>query len=186
MQPIIVPDPVKGDNYEAADYLALQARAVGCRPASAGEISNATDAHAGLDGVTFMVNGGVANGTLALVDSSIDWRDRVLACEVSDLTANANRPGASTDYTDWPAPTKARGYTGTGALSNATTGAAVSNGNPPVAGAGVGGRSYRITIGATVYLYADPTSGALYLYNGTFNPVYVWLNIDATADLGLR
>lgn len=181
MKPVITPTPVPGDNYGAADYETLEARAVGHRHASNSELAAQP---AGIDSVSWVAAAGLASATLVLVDSNHDWRDRWITGFATDLSAAASRPGGATDYLNQPPPTLFGGYTRTGGLSNATTGAGVTNGNPPVWATGAGGTSTAITVVTNVLLYADPSTGALYLFNNTFNPVNYWLRITATADLG--
>jgi hypothetical protein len=179
----IVPDPVAGDSLAAANFDTIVARTVGQRHGSASTLAAAT---AGLDGIAWVKTAGVTNGQLALLDANNDWRDRVIHGSIVDLSAAANQPQGANYYNNWPPPSLFAGYTGTGALSDTGTGAAVSNGNPPVWGTGGGGTSTAVTAATNVYLYADPTTGALYIYNATVNPIYVWLQLSATADLGLR
>lgn len=179
----ISPAPVAGNDLAAADFNTIVARTVGQRHGSGSTLASAT---AGIDGVAWVKTAGIANGQLALIDDNHDWRDRVIHGFVTDLAAAANQPSGAAYYNNWPAPTVFNGYTGTGALSNVGTGAAVSNGNPPVWGTGGGGTSTAVTAATSVYLYADPTTGALYAYNGTVNPIFYWFQISATADLGIR
>jgi hypothetical protein len=77
------------------------------------------------------------------------------------------------------------GYTGSGGYSNITTGAAVSNANPPVAGAGAF-RSYRVEVASNVYAHADPTTGSIYLYNNSGATIYPTLFWWASGDTGKR
>lgn len=181
MKDVISPDPVPGDNLGAVNFATITERAVGQRHGSGSELTAET---AGLDGVAWVKAAGVTNGQLALIDANHDWRDRVIHGFVVDLAAAANRPGGAADYNNWPPPTVFAGYTRTGGLSDVGTGAAVSNGNPPVWGTGGGGTSTAITVATNILLYCDPTSGALYLYNATVNPQHLWLQFSATADLG--
>lgn len=183
MKPVISPSPVPGDNYGSTDYATLEARAVGQRHGSGSELAAQA---AGIDGVAWVSATGVANGTLALVDANHDWRDRAVTGFAYDLAAAANRPGGATDHNNWPPPTVFGGYTRTGGLSNVATGAGVTNGNPPVWATGAGGTSSAVTVASNILLYADPSTGALYLYNATVNPQHLWLQLSATADLGLR
>lgn len=183
MQNPISPPPVAGDDLAAADFNAVVARAVGQRHGSTSTLAAAT---AGVDGVAWVKTAGINNGELALLDANHDWRDRVIHGFVTDLAAAANQPQGVAYYNNWPAPSTFNGYTGTGALSNVGTGAAVSNGNPPVWGTGGGGTSTAVTAATSIYLYADPTTGALYAYNSTVNPIFYWFQVTATAKLGLR
>lgn len=176
-----------GDDLPSADFNSFMQIARGWKAASSSSVTGT----AGRDGVHYGRAAGLANATVYTVDENHDWRDRVLTVHAFDLGAANLLPGESTDYTDWSTlgagtPAVRMGYTGTGALSNVGTGAAVANGAPPVAGTGGGGTSYRVTLGANLYLFADPTTGALKAYNNTGATVYTWLEVDATADLGVR
>ena len=182
-------DPIAGEEYPAANYETFQARARGCRPADGGEIDSLTDARQGSDAVFCQRATAFAVHDLAVIDTKHDWRDRVLTVSIFDLGAANARPGGAADYTDWGSigagvPAICQGYTGTGALSDVGTGAAVSAGNPPLAATGGGGTSYRVKFpGVNVYLYARPSDGALCLYNDTLNALHLFLTIDSTAKL---
>lgn len=188
MKPVISPSPVAGDPYAAADYVLLEARATGVRHASASELSAQG---AGEDAVHEVLAAGFANAVPTTIDANHDWRDRVVTVEAFDLVAAANRPGGATDYTDWStlgagSPALRMGYLGTGAYSNVAVNPAVAvgAGAPPVAATGVGGTSYMLSLGANIFLYCDPTTGALALYNNTGAALHLWLRVHATADLG--
>lgn len=180
-------DPAPGDMYASADYETLESRAAGVRASSGGEVTEA-NARAGLDTVYDQRASGIPNAVPTVIDANHDWRDRVIEVLAFSFSSANERPGGSADYTDWSTigggtPAVLAGYLGTGALSNVGTGAAVANGAPPVAGTGGGGTSYRLTIGANLYLYADPTSGSLSIYNATGAAVHAWLRVTGTADL---
>lgn len=183
MQNPIVPDPVAGDVLAAADFDVIVARAAGQRHASASTLSAAPS---GIDGVAWVKTAGIVNSKVALLDANHDWRDRVIHGFATDLGAAAYQPPGANFYFNYPPPTAFSGYTGVGGLSNTTTGAAVSDGNPPTWGTGAGGTSTAITAATNVLLYVDPTTGALYAYNATVNPIFYWFHVTATAKLGLR
>ena len=183
MQNPISPPPVAGDSLAAADFDTVVARAVGQRHASTSTLAAAT---AGVDAIAWIKTAGINNSKLALLDANHDWRDRVIHGFASDLGGAANQPQGAAYYNNWPPPTAFSGYTGVGGLSNTTTGAAVSDGNPPTWGTGAGGTSTAVTVVSNVLLYVDPTTGALYAYNGTVNPIFYWFQVTATAKLGLR
>ncbi len=177
---------VTGDDLPAADYTAAIAQAVGHRGASSSNVTGT----AGRDGVHFSKTTGLANAVPTTLDENHDWRDRVVTALVFDLGGSGIQPGQGTDYTDWASigagsPTVRMGYLGTGGLSNTTSGAAVANGAPPLAGTG-SYTSYRLSLGTNFYLYADPSTGALKAYNATGSTVYAWIEVLATADLGLH
>lgn len=178
---------VPGDTYASADYETLENRAHGCRASSGGEVTEA-NARAGLDTVYDQRASGIPNAVPTTIDANHDWRDRVVEVLAFAFSSANERPGGSADYTDWATigagtPGLFVGYLGTGALSNVGTGAAVKNGAPPVAGTGGGGTSYRLTIGANLYVYANPSNGNLCIYNGTGAAVHAWVRVTGTADL---
>lgn len=183
-------DATSGTNASAANYNTLIARAWGMRPSSAGELAAATTP--GVDGVTDQRLAGYPDNTGAtaptLLDSNHDWRDRILWIRYTDLSAATNRPGGTTDYTEWSTlggMAFAMGYTGTGAYSNVGAGpAAVGAGAPPLGATGAAGTSYRIRVMANVWLYVLPADGKLYLFNNTGAAVHLVLWIEGTADLG--
>jgi hypothetical protein len=134
----------------------------------------------------------LANATTVELDKSIDWRDRFVVSVYAPLSNTNLFPGQTNDYdfrTTFPVGWKfAAGYTGSGAVSNLATGAAVVNGSAPIAGAGAF-RSYIVepdsAVGGT-QLWVKPTSGELNLYNAsgaTIRPVVLLL---ATGKLGKR
>lgn len=162
-------------------------------------ITTATGINLGGEGLYWQ--GSVTNGQLKLIDNTNDYRDRLVHGYTRLLSASNVRVGQASDinlnqnvtalsgYDDSPVE-EWDGYTGTGAYSNAGTGAAVSNGNPPVNGAGAF-RSYALTIaviGGTdeVRLYCDPGTGYLYLYNPNASTRYLILRAFFTAQLDIR
>jgi len=108
----------------------------------------------------------------SFADDGIDWRDRdIVGHFYLNSGADNNRIGQATDYNLDSQVAGAGfnlfgGYLGTGGVSDLATGAAVSNTNPPIRGAGAH-RSYFVNAGAAgaAYLYADPADGSLWLYN---------------------
>jgi hypothetical protein len=155
----------------------------------------------GGDARYYQANLSLADATLVEVDSSIDWRDRVLSGWCKRLAA-ADRVGQSTDYNlDDPSvaaiatSTFAGCYTGTGAYSStAGAGVAVANGSPPVNNATGATRSYAPIIdtlgtastSGNVYLYADPSTGALSLYNASGGALVLQVFVECSGDTGLR
>lgn len=141
------------------------------------------------------VTGSVADATAVLLDDSTDWRDRWVEGVCAQVGAN-DRMGQSTDYNlNTPTVTSVArctfgpSYTGRGAYSNLTTGAAVSNGNPPLNGAGVY-RSEAPVVddfnAGSVFVYAHPSTGALYLYNNAGGALYLIVRVTGTGSTGLR
>lgn len=144
-------------------------------------------------GIVWQANASIAASTFLQIDDSIDWRDRLLWGQALLNTGADNRAGqaADTDLDSFVANAglgnPILGYTGVGGYST-VAGAAVSNGNPPVRGVGAK-RSYYVDCGATSgagQLWADPTTGGLYLYNHTGFTAYPTLYLFATGKLGKR
>ena len=149
----------------------------------------------GMIGAITQHTGVTATATLSLIDSGNDWRDRVIWGSIWLTTV---RIGQGTDInlndTSLAIPqVNFMGYTGIGAYSNITTGAAVANGAIPLNGAGAF-RSYAVTLYAEdvtltatrAWLYCDPTSGALYLYNNMGASTDMVGFVMGSGDTGLR
>lgn len=176
----------------------LQDRVAGITAANvSGTVGNdlASTAGAGRQGVSFVFDAALSADTLTQVDDSVDWRDRLLTGEVFAV-AGTRQPGGSNDYllNDPTAnvPTgRLFGYTGTGAYAATGAATAVTDGVPPVNGAGVV-RSYRVPVltldgaSAWVYLYADPATGVLYAYNATASDLVLVGTVFGSGALGLR
>lgn len=167
----------------SADLNQLQTNAVALRPSS-GTATNSWSAVAnGLQGVMFQSESNVANGTVITIDTSLDWRDRVLYGWVLAYGAatypgnandtNMNSGGASLYHFAI--------YTGTGATDAGA--ALVSNGNPPAIG-------YYTDMGvANVFIFCDTSAGGgkLRIYNNSGAVFYTpTVFIYATQDLGKR
>jgi hypothetical protein len=139
----------------------------------------------------------LTSGTLRLLDDSADWRDRRVAVTFTRTaqTARVGQSGSPGDTaindvtSSGPARSSSAGYTGIGAVSNITTAAGVSNGNPPLNAVGAN-RSYAITVddlgAAPVYLYCDPTTGHLYLYNDSGSSLWPLVEVDLSGKTGMR
>lgn len=140
------------------------------------------------------------DATPTLLDDTADYRDRWVRV-VATFPSAAQLPGGANDfelddpYTGPYTATTTWKYLGTGAVSDLATGAAVSAGNPPLLGAGAF-RSYRASVTTHLdassaaqvgpWLYADPTSGALYLYQASGVSLPLTLHVSATAKTGKR
>lgn len=163
------------------------------------------------EGRVWFPTGGLANATLVQLDSSIDWRDRMIWVWYRDLSVTTKRPGQLLDYQfdlgTATAQAPIHGYTGKGGYSNVNTLAAVASGSPPVIGTGGGanpsyalilagaGASYATggaptTTTASLFLIVDGAGGnanSLSLYNNTgvalVNP---WLTVFASGKTGKR
>lgn len=125
-----------------------------------------TSLAAGFDGRIWQDKAGIANAAAPVkIDSSIDWRDRILWGFYFDLTAAANGLGGANEYNfSSQAPTLFQGYTGTGGLD--AGGADPTATNPPVLGAG----KYLVNLDTgvnTMLMYANVTTGGLYVYNNS-------------------
>jgi hypothetical protein len=162
-------DFARGSHVPSAVLDAMQDEAVGMIPATA----NPSGARAlrGADGrYVCTPDAGVADGTLVVLDTSIDWRYRDLWGTLRRLEAAAQRQHGD-DAWQVNDPSRAvgsrwfEGTTGAGGLgAGATT---VANGTPPVPASG----SFAVLVdeGASsadrVWLYARSSDGALCLYN---------------------
>ena len=169
----------------AAELNGIQARAVGMQRSD--NFNHYADPGTllpeGLTSRLWLASTGVMNDTVsALIDASIDWRDRVLVVQYSAGAAVTERPGSANDYLADYAVTTRRGYTGRGALDAGA--AAPSTGNPPVPASG---SSWAMKAATNVWLYAHPTTGALYVYNATGGDIFVpQILVLASAPTGWR
>ena len=124
----------------------------------------------------------VATWNFVVVDDSIDWRDRIVVADYVPLTSNARYPGQADDYLFDFALTRRCGYTGTGGrdAGNATPTA----GHPPVPATAA---SWAVQVVTNLWLYAQPSTGELALYNNTGSTITVpTLFVRCTAKTGLR
>lgn len=152
---------------------------------AAGDANNThTTLGLGSDTIEWMYSSatlGVAS--LVKVDGAMDYRDRLLTVLYAIPGGANEEPGGGNDYLNDFAPTVRKGYTGTGARDAGGVNAP-SAGNPPVRAGGV---SWAMQLDTGVWLYADPSAGALWLYNDTAgalrSPV---LTITASAPTGKR
>lgn len=103
----------------------------------------------------------ITTGTLVVVDSTVDWRDRVVVVDYTPTDA-VEVPGQASDYLFDYALTRRCGYTGLGALGAAS--APVTAGAAPVPASGT---SWAVQVVANLWLYAVPSTGELALYNNT-------------------
>ena len=159
----------RGSVVRAALLNALQDEQQGVIPAS----DAPTIALRGADGRWWTTPaGGIANGTLRVVDASIDWRARKVWGFYRSLGAADRRPGEANDHLPLdPTGTSVlrlfESWTGTGATGAAA--ATVSSGVPPVVADG----SFPVLVdegaasSARVWLYARPSDGVLCLYNAS-------------------
>ena len=184
------------DDVASADLNAIQKLARGARLASDNNNLTSADARGGTL-LRWQADTALATATARLIDDSADWRDRWVL--VTFVRTSPTQPmgqggspgdvGANDTTSTGPARSTSQGYTGTGAYSNTTTSAAVSNGNPPLNSVGTA-RSYAVTVddlGASpVYLYADPTNGVLYLYNDSGSSLWPYVEVDLSGDVGMR
>lgn len=180
----------------SADLNLWQDRTREARPASDTNNLTSTAARGG-SLLRWQADTQLTSGTLRLIDDSVDWRDRWVKV-LFVRTAQTERMGQGGDPGDTatndvtsagPARSTSSGYTGTGAYSNVTSGAAVSNGNAPLNDVGAN-RSYAVTIDdlgtLPVYLYVDPSTGYLYLYNDSGSTLWPYVEVDLSGDVGMR
>ncbi len=165
----------------AAELNDIQTRAAGLVTAN----SNNTHTTLG-DGVVIVEwmydTADFAAGTLVKIDGATDYRDRMLTVAWSVPSGSDQEPGGVNDYLlDYDLVMR-RGYTGTGALGAASV--AVSAGVPPVPASTT---SWALQVIANVWLYAHPSTGSLYLYNGTGVAIRrPTLTVHATGKTGKR
>ena len=165
----------------AAELNDIQTRAAGL---VTGNANNAHDTLGdGLVGIEWMYGSAdLAAGTLVKIDGTADFRDRMLTVVWSVPSGSDQEPGGVNDYLLDYTPTLRRGYTGRGALDAGSN--APSAGNPPVPAAGT---SWALQITTNVWLYATPSTGSLYLYNGTGSAIRrPTLTVHATGKTGKR
>lgn len=129
---------------------------------------------------------GVPTNDLVTLDDVVDWRDRTIVSGKIVFPAVNQLVGDSDDWqlnNAWTGPYVSHlggEYTGTGAYSNLTSGAAVGSGAPPLNGAGVF-RSYSVLLSAHLsasasaevgpWLFCDPDTGALRLFQNSGSSV---------------
>lgn len=184
------------DDVESADLNAIQKLTRGARLASDNNNLTSADARGG-SLLRWQADTALATATARLIDDSADWRDRwvrVLFVRTSQTQrmgqgGSPGDVGANDVSSSGPARSTSQGYTGIGAYSNTSTSASVSNGNPPLNAVGTA-RSYAITVDdlgtLPVYLYADPTTGALYLYNDSGSSLWPYVEVDFSGAVGMR
>lgn len=184
------------DDVESADLNEIQNLIREARPGDTDNNLTSTSAKGG-SLLRWQADTALATGTEQLIDGSADWRDRwvrVLFVRTSQ-TQRLGQGGSPGDVgvndvsSSGPARSTSQGYTGIGAYSNTTTSASVSSGNPPLNSVGTA-RSYAIVVDdlgtAPVYLFADPTNGKLYLYNDSGSSLWLYVEVDASGDVGMR
>ena len=184
-------DFARGSHVPSAVLDAMQDEQVGIIPAT----GNPSGARAlrGADGrYVCTPDAGVADGTVAVLDASIDWRLREVWGRFRHLEAAAQRQhGADAWQVDDPARAVGvrwfDGNTGAGAYGSGMTN--VADGTPPVVASG--SLAILLDEGASssdrVWLYADPTTHALCLYNDSGATLHAELRVygsGASASLG--
>lgn len=138
----------------------------------------------GADWITYQSpDAGIGAGTVTTIDASDrDWRERLAQVSARFVTTAARRWGRSDEHVgNDPASTNVRtalGVTGPGAVGAAA--ASVVDGTPPVVTTNSCPIPLDVRVDGTVWLFADPTSGALKLYNDTTTPLHVDLLVMAT------
>lgn len=132
--------------------------------------------------VVNVINTGVSPN--ALTAGTLSWRDRLLFGIYPTYTGANRYPGQADDYllNDGVAPVMWWGYTGVSGKDGG--GVTPTNGSPPVPAAGA---SWAIQVVPDLWLYVNPTTGSLNLYNDTgatiITPLLWFL---ATGALGKR
>ena len=174
-----------GSTIPAATLDEMQDEQLGLIPANG--TGGAVPAYAGADGRIWQSpDAGVASGTLLVIDASVDWRSRELWGVFQHLTAADQRIGQANDWqlndpTQGIATRHFTGPTGTGAQQ--AGGTAPANGEPPAIGTVTGGISYALVVDEEssstdrVFLYADPSTGVLSLYNASASALHAILRV---------
>ncbi len=134
----------------------------------------------------------LVDGQLAIVDRSLDWRDRIIDAVVFVCGVGTNRllgSAADTAFATLPGAVTERvvvnRYLGTGAFSNTATGASVATGAAPVNGVDVV-RSYAVELTAGLWLYAAPGDGSLRVFNATGVGVDLLLRVTGYGQTAKR
>lgn len=158
----------------------MQERTCGLRPAEDGATSNdlANTGTIGSDGRSWQTKTTIPVSELRIIDDTIDWSDRYVVGVAGSLSAN-QRLGQSSDYDLGQASSPmglVNGYLGKQCYSNFTTGAEVSNGNPPAPGDGTyhSNAVLIVDVDSGVWLYVDG-DGKLCVYNDTNAAVHLLL-----------
>jgi hypothetical protein len=161
----------RGSLVAAVLLNAMQDQAVGLRRAT-GAAAGARSL-TGADGLYWTTaDVGLADGAVAVVDASVDWRQRAVWGRFTRLETAAQRShGAEAWQVNDPARGLVRrdfeGRTGSGGVGAVS--AVVSAGTPPVVAAGSFAvvLDERATSAQRVWLYARPTDGVLGVYNAS-------------------
>ena len=164
----------------SSDLNSIQLNLYGLRAASG---TNSWSNIPGIQEVAFQSVSDFNTGGDLLIDDSIDWRDRIVRGEYLEHGGSTDYPGGAGDYAFASSATVYRFifYTGTGALD--AGGSAPTPGNPPVIASG----KYACMIYADMWIYCDPTTGKLKLYNNTGGTKKIpTVFARCTADLGKR
>lgn len=138
----------------------------------------------GADWITYQSpDAGVAAGTVVTLDASDrDWRERLVSATARFVTTALRRWGRADEHVGNDPSTSnnrsAFGVTGPGAVGAAA--ATVANGTPPVVTTNSCPLPLDVRSDGEVWIFADPTSGALKLYNDTSAALHFDLLIMAT------
>lgn len=167
----------------SADLNAIQQALVALRPTSGTATNDWSSVANGMQGGMYQDAGSLANATVATLDTSIDWRDRIVFGSLYRPGAAASQPGGAND-TNYETGSGTWNtfmfYTGTGATDAGA--ALVTDGNPPAIG-------YYVQPVANFSVFCDTGAGGgkLRIYNGTGAAIdCLGLFVFATADLGKR
>lgn len=159
-----------GSHIPAATLNLLQRRGAGLSRASASPSDG--PGVLGADIVHYQTpDAGLATGTVATVDASTgyDWRERLVLCWTRFAAAAANRWGRASEHAgnDPSASDHRTAMNPTGPGATGAAAATVANGTPPIVGTDSCPIPIDTRAGGTLWLFADPTSGALKVYNDT-------------------
>jgi hypothetical protein len=172
-----------GSHVPAASLNAQQDRAHTLDRATSSAAGAPTDT-LGADWITYQSpDAGIGTGTVVTLDASDrDWRERLVQVTARFVGTAARRWGRADEHVgNDPATVNVRtalGVTGPGAVGAAS--APVANGTPPVVTTDSCPIPLDVRLDGTIWLFADPSTGALKLYNNTTTPLHVDLLVMAT------
>lgn len=183
----------RGSHVPSAVLDAMQDEQAGLIPAT--DVADGATAVAlrGADGRWWTSpTAGVADATLRVIDTSVDWRQRRIWGVFRRLGAADQRPGQANDHAPndpaWTGATRPfESWTGGGGVGAA--GAVVANGTPPA----LADNQFAAvlddlgTAADRIYLYARPSDGALCVYNDSGAALHAELRVwgaGASASVG--
>lgn len=172
-----------GSHVPGANLNTIQDRAHILDRATATDAGAPTDTQ-GSDWLVYQSpDAGIATATVTTLDASDrDWRERLVHVHVRCVTTAARRWGRADEHVgNDPVSSNNRsalGVTGPGAVGAAS--ATVANGTAPVVTTNSCPIPLDVRVDGTIWIFADPSTGALKLYNDTTTPLHLDLLVMAT------